>query len=263
MAPPNNKTNSKSSVDPAILDAIRTVIKEENKMIYERLDKIEKNLESISELTNKVAEIENSIQFVTDQVEDLNTRVLPDMAKHNAEVATAQAMYMLDLDVHRRKWSLLIHGIKGQAGEDEGQTRRTVQEFAKNHLKVAGADSARFSACHRLSQQPNSGIIIRFCELSERNAWLYGARHLRNHPDKITVSPDLPPVLRRLKSEMLEVRKSYSPEVKAKSRVHYLKQWPYVELRTEGRPPHRPESTMADIVKDVLKMDPVLQFNIN
>lgn len=255
MAPPNK---SKDVVNPAILDAIRVVIQEENKIIYERLDKIEQNLSCLSELATKVDTIEASVQFVTDQVEDINATILPNVSKHTADVACALSMYMLDIDVHRRKWSLLIHGVKGQTGEDEAQTRQAVTKLAKQHLRVADADTTQLSACHRLSQQNDAGIIVRFCDLAQRNAWLNGARHLRNHPDRISISPDLPPVLRKLKQEMLELRRTLTPDIKAKSHVRYLKQWPYVELRVEGRSPQRPQTPQADIVKDMLKLNPLL-----
>ena len=37
----------------------------------------------------------------------------------------------MDLDVHRRKWSLSIHGLKGEASEDEEVTRDACVKLAK------------------------------------------------------------------------------------------------------------------------------------
>ena len=58
---------------------------------------------------------------------------------------------------------------------------------------------------------PGSGIV-RFTDLKQRNAWLSGAKHLKNHSDKISISQDLLPVLRALKTELLGQRKDLPPQ---------------------------------------------------
>ena len=39
------------------------------------------------------------------------------------ELTAGLVLQTMDLYVHRRKWSLTIHGLKGEAGEDEEVTR--------------------------------------------------------------------------------------------------------------------------------------------
>ena len=39
---------------------------------------------------------------------------------------------------------------------------------------------------------------LRFWDLQQRNQWLDNAKKLKNHQDNISISPDLPPVLRPL-----------------------------------------------------------------
>ena len=112
----------------------------------------------------------------------------------------------LEIDVHRRKWNLVIHGIDGGAGEDEATTRQTCKDFAKHVLKVDDADATLFSVCHRLSPKPNAGIIIRFVDLAQRDQWLTGTKHLKNHPKKVSICPDPPPVPRPLKDELMQRR---------------------------------------------------------
>ena len=46
----------------------------------------------------------------------------------------------LNLDTHRRKWTLIINGLKG-------------------------VDSHVFNACHRLSQREDAGVILCFQDL--------------------------------------------------------------------------------------------------
>ena len=108
-------------------------------------------------------------------------------------------MNMLDSEVHRRKWSLIVNGLKGESSEKGEITRLKVKSFAVDELKVQGVDSHKMSAFHRLSQSENSGIIVRFCDLKDRNAWLQNAENLQNSPSRVSISPDLPPVLRSLK----------------------------------------------------------------
>ena len=78
----------------------------------------------------------------------------------------------------------------------------------------------------------------RFKDLKQKNAWLSGAKMSgaknlkKKHLDKISVSQDLPPVLRTLKTELLGKRKNLPLPHKSKSNLCYLKSWPYIELKT-------------------------------
>ena len=116
-------------------------------------------------------------------------------------------MQTLDLDVHRRKWTLTIQGLKGPADEDEDETRAACVALARDYLQVNNASDTDLAACHWLSKQADSGIIVGFKDLKQRNLWLSGAKHLKNHFDKISVSQDLLPVLRSLNTVLLGKRK--------------------------------------------------------
>ena len=74
-------------------------------------------------------------------------------------------MNALDMDKHRRKWTVIINGLHGEA---EPINRTKVRSFACNKLKIPGADTHSFSACHRLAQKENAGIIVKFVDLSEK-----------------------------------------------------------------------------------------------
>ena len=67
---------------------------------------------------------------------------------HTEKIATALALEILDLDVHRRVWSLTIEGIKGAAGEEDNNTRKACVDLARDHLGIAHASVKYFSACH-------------------------------------------------------------------------------------------------------------------
>ena len=120
---------------------------------------------------------------------------LPAITDHISSIATALAMRQMDLEVHRRKWALVIQGVEGAAKEKEEDTRAACIALVRDALKVQTAMNTRVSACHSLSQDTDAGIIIRFTDLTERNLWLRHTKNLKGKDTKVTISPDLPPVL--------------------------------------------------------------------
>ena len=100
------------------------------------------------------------MQDCSDRVDTVINDLLPKVCNKMKELSTAMAIKILDNDIHDRKWSLIINGLKGQAGENQKETRRKCIELAKNHLGVNDAESTLMSACHRLSQQKDAGIIM-------------------------------------------------------------------------------------------------------
>ena len=164
----------------------------------------------------------------------------------------------LNLDTHRRKWSLIINGLKGNAGEPELVTRTKVCELAKHKLKIQGVDSHAFTACHRLSQREDAGVILCFQDLYNRNEWLLNAKNLKNSATNVSVSisPDIHPCLRKLRSNILEKRKALPPEQRKLSQVRYLPQWPYICLKVRGQATINPSIEKETIVNSYLENNP-------
>ena len=50
-------------------------------------------------------------------------RIVGDDPTNIQELTTGLVLQTMDIYVHRRKWSLTIHGLKGETGEDEEFTR--------------------------------------------------------------------------------------------------------------------------------------------
>ena len=94
------------------------------------------------------------------------------------------------MEVHSRKWNLIIQGVKGPANENESTTRKATIDLATTHLRVVNAADSQIAACHRLNNKENAPIIVKFCDLSERNRWLDGAKNLKNQIDRIILNPD-------------------------------------------------------------------------
>ena len=59
-------------------------------------------------------------------------------------------------------------------------------------------------------------------------------------PPKILLCPDLPPVLRPLKDELMQRRAQLPAEQKQKSRVRLIPQWPFMELGIQGQSSQSP-----------------------
>ena len=98
----------------------------------------------------------------------------------------------MNLDAHSRKWSLIIQGIVGAAGEDEHDTGAAVMKFGARDFQLNREviEVTQFAACHRLSQTANAGIIIKFVDLTIRNVWLANAKNLYNRIPRATISSE-------------------------------------------------------------------------
>lgn len=244
-----------------IRDEVKSCIRDEIGALNTRLQNIEQQVTLVAELKKTVAEVEGAVSFASQRIDDLYTRSLPALARHVEEVTTALAMQTLDLDVHRRKWTLTIQGLSGVADEDEDVTRTSCVNLAKDHLLVEDAAVTDFAACHRLGRKADSGIIVRFRDLQTREKWLGGAKNLSGHPDQISLSPDLPPVLRALKRDLLEKRKAMPKDIKAKHSIRYLRQWPYVVMHGPDKAKTFPSFTKQSIVKDIIGKSPLMRIN--
>ena len=255
------------------VDQVRQIIREEFALLRDEMNDIFKN--EIADIKSKMSSIdaqlkntlaikeameavEKVVDYTSSRLDDIYSVSMPALSKHVEQVAVGLAMQTLDLDVHRRKWTLKIQGLKGPADEDEDDTRAACVTLARDYLQVDNASDADLAACHRLSKRADSGIIVRFKDLKQRTTWLSGARHLKNHFDKISISQDLPPVLRALKTELLGKRKDLPPQQKSKSNLRYLKSWPYIELKTGTGSIIRPSATRESIAAAVIGLSPLL-----
>ena len=203
-------------------------------------------------MSEKIASLENSLSVLTEKYENLKTKTLPALATHVATVTNQLALRNLELETHRRKWNLVLHGVEGDENEPEQTTRKNVLKFAKENLQLSDDDisNMHFAACHRLSRKKDAGIIIRFCDLSQRDRWMASTKNLSG--SKLSLAPDLPPKVRQMKNAVMLHRKSLEEEARKKSKVRYLAQWPFVELKLDDKNTFRPPVALEQIVGDVL-----------
>ena len=240
--------------------------KSSHKSLSQRVDKISREFTStLTPLKTKVESVEKGLQYASSRLDHIDNEVMPAVTRHMSKLAERQLHESLKMDAHSRKWNVVLHGVDGKAGEEESTTRQAVKDFAKSALKLSEEDvrDSHFSACHRLSKKDNAGIIIRFVDLSCRDKWLSGARNIQTYlaelqppqPDKkISLAIDLPPKIRPLKDNLMIKRKNLPLDKRRKSKLRYLAQWPFVELKVEGQDSIRPDETLSDIAASVLGM---------
>ena len=246
-------------VDTLTIGALRELIHEEvTSSVHEEMNPVKVKLIAIEKKIENIHknqdELKESLEFAHNRIDDFYGVTVPKINEHIGDIAISLTKRILDLDVHRRKWSLNIQGLKGEKEEREPITRAKTVDFARDHLKVANANADDYAACHRLSQEANAGIIMRFKDLAKRNAWLNGASNLKGsaaHKD-ISISPDLPNEIRPLKTELLNKRKELPAALKKDSSLRYLKTWPYVELRIKNQPTIRPSQSPMSVCERVL-----------
>ena len=233
--------------------------------IKKSVENVETKLEErVTSLETKVGSLETSLDSYSESLTTLKTETLPELSDYVASVHDNLADYVLSIDAHRRKWNVVFHGIKGDMKEEETETRRKTKEFAQNFLKLSkeDAENTSMSACHRLSNKKDAGVIVRFTDLSQRDQWLAGTKNLKDTAgtQKISVAIDLPPVIRPLKDELMMKRSKMERALKLRTKLKYLTKFPYVELRAEGAAPIRPSTQLREVTKTVLGMDPAYKM---
>ena len=285
MAPPDKTNSSRPSLrsdsvaedsDDEFWERMRTVIKAEvtsavnetlekrlkgfQTDVCDRLKKLEDKLQSVEDMQQTISDIETSMKFHADEVEDVRTKVLPDMVGHFNKVVTALALQNVDLNMHRRKFSLILKGIDGAAGEDGDTTRAAVITMAKDKLGIADAEERDLAACHRLKPSANASIIARFVDLSKRDKWLSNAKNLLG--SNVTMSVDLPPCLRPLYNELMLIRKDLPSKIKTKSNIKYLPSWPYLVLKGPRQQMTHHTFTKAAVALASVNVDGAFEFVI-
>lgn len=249
-----------SVVDNNLMEAIRKVVKEETKLLCEKLDMAISKLELLSQ---RYDDIEKGLEDCAAKIEKTTTIILPKLQQKVGEIATQLAMRSLQADCYQRKWSLILQGVRGDANEKCKETAQKCVDLAKNYLGIDDTSPTDFAACHRLKNERNAGIIVRFLDLSMKDRWLAGARGLAKCPDRISLSPDLPPAARCLRKDLIKKRASLSPIDKKNSAIKYLKAWPFVLLTVKDKPSLKPGVSKEQVTESLLgtSLIEALDFN--
>ena len=74
------------------------------------------------------------------------------MSDHTARITESLAHQTPQIDIHHRKWNIVIHGVEGPVGELVCATHTKCIQFVKEVLKEENAATWHFAACHWLRQ---------------------------------------------------------------------------------------------------------------
>ena len=110
------------------------------------------------------------------------------------------------------------------------------------------------------SPDAKSAIYIRFTDLQERNDWLSHARNLAGKDSPVSISPDIPPVLRQLKKDLLAQRKDLDLNERRQAGIYFLKQWPFMKLKIKNKPDRLPRISQRVVVEEILGFNPTMEF---
>ena len=123
--PPKKQTviEGQGAVDPQVLQAIKIAIQPVVDSQTSMSRKIDEAMGQLTTLSGKVEDLESAAQAVDIRMETVVKEALPSITTHIESISSAIAMRHLELEVHRRKWALIIHGLEGSANEAEDDTR--------------------------------------------------------------------------------------------------------------------------------------------
>ena len=88
-----------------------------------RVDSIDKTLTSLMEIKWRNEIVETSTHFTSARLDSLATEILPAVEDHVANVSESLTLQTLEIDVHCRKWNIVIHGVEGPARKEDTATR--------------------------------------------------------------------------------------------------------------------------------------------
>ena len=145
------------NLDQRITAAVRKVMMSEEfndrlkKVIHDELDarlqKMDDTMTKLGDLHTKVTDLQDSIRFTSDRLESLVKHTIPAFSEHVSK--------------GKRKFGRTF-------GASKSSNRHPRRKW--NQIEGCGnTEHFRLSACHRLSRKPDAGIILRFCDLVERD----------------------------------------------------------------------------------------------
>ena len=261
-----SKGNQTEKYSPELPDDfyenIRDIIREEIKTVQAE---IEKSLDTkfkqfTKDIRDRISKIETGLKTVTDDIATIKTDTLPKITSHYDAVLQKLTLSHLDLNVHRRKWGVIISGLDGESGESEKDTRQSVIDLGKKKLKIKDAELKDFSACHRLKSAANAPIIARFTDLSKRDTWMSKAKLLKNTNTSISV--DVPPCLRDVKKELVEAKKKLPEEARRRSYIKHYPSFPYFKLIRHDAEPTMHSYSEEGIARKCLDLKDSFALNL-
>ena len=246
------------TVKESIKTAVPTAVKAALSHFNDKIDKVERRLDKIDTIEKTLEDalaLQAEVNTLKKENKALKSVVIPRLVEHMNDTVVATALQNISLNMHARKWNVLIQGVDGEKDEESDATRKAVIKMAKENLKLKDTkdtplNEGQLAACHRLQSSAGSAIIARFVDLKQRDRWLAKAKNLKG--SNISMSVDVPPCLRNAKKELMKFRKDLSPDEKKKSFIKYLPSWPYLTLHRKEQEPMHHTFSKTQIIEHAL-----------
>lgn len=190
----------------------------------------------LNSVREKSAELENFMTYANQEFQTLHEKTIPDLEGK----IEAESEERLKLELWGRKWNLVVKGITGANAEKPRETDSVVRTFLTTTLKMPeeAVTAMPFQAVHRLpggtSDSQTKNILVRFSSLIDRDEVLMAARTKIPRGTGYSVVPDLPPILNKLRSQLLYKLKNMEKSERKKHKLVYLKDPPFVAIKAKN-----------------------------
>ena len=169
------------AADPTLLDVM--------KKLTEMDSNIDKKLVGLRDEVNATcAAIKTELRELHDEVADLR-KENDSLKQENVDLRSClQEMDVKidDLECRSRRNNLLFYGLSRFENESHQDLEQTVQEFLTDRLELS--ESVSFDRVHRVSDRPNSPVIVRCCSYKDKITIMKAKGKLRG--SKVFISED-------------------------------------------------------------------------
>ena len=187
----------------------------------------------IAGTNERVGVLEANAQLVNDSIQEIHGKTIPNLE----EKVSDEAKERIRLELWGRKWNLVLGGIDGTLGEKPRDTEKKVRAFLVTTLRMPKeeVDSILLQAVHRLpggADEDKRRIIVRFNSLIVRDEIFSLAMRALKRGCGFSVIPDVPPSVATLRYKLLMKRNGMPTKEQKKTKLVYLKEYPFVALKT-------------------------------
>ena len=185
----------------------------------------------MARISEKVSVLDSNAQLVNDDLQNIHNTVVPNLE----ETISDEKKERLKLEIWGRMWNLVISGIEGGFEEKPRETETKVRGFFQTMLRMSlgEANSVLLQACYRLpGGDEKKRRVIRLNSLMVRDEILSKAMQFQRGCG-YNVVPDVPPSVSVLRSKLLQRRREMEPADRRKTKLVYMKEYPFVYLRTK------------------------------
>lgn len=201
----------------------------------------------VIDMRSRMSKLEEKQSHVKCEVDTLKSLFRSDLegakaeAKHDLETISTDIDTKLKnlsndltkLDIWGRKWNLVVKGVPGDLNETSSSSKKVLKSFMLNQLKLPreSVDVMPLAAVHRLpgGREGKRNIIVRFVDLADRDMVLNATRNLAGRSGFAVVT-DLPPIVAKRRSNLLNTRFQLSQTERKHFKVRQIKDAPFVVM---------------------------------